>query len=183
MKQVIKGDVLVIGGGIAGLAAAVTAKNVDPSLKVILLDKCEVGKSGSSVQAKGFAAVGQWSFPDDSAELHLADTLESGCGINNVQLSRLVVEGTGGIVNEMEQMGMLLDRKEASLYASPNEASAGHSHYRHVHLRDSTGKVLLDVLRREALRRGVVLQNGVFVTGLLVEDGGVFGGGGGVKSG
>jgi fumarate reductase (CoM/CoB) subunit A len=175
MKRRFAWDVLIIGGGIAGLAAAVAAKSVNPSFKVILLDKCEIGKSGSSVQAKGFAAVGDYSFLSDSTELHLKNTLESGCGLNNVRLTRLVIENIGDVVKDMEHIGMLFDRKEASLYASPNETSAGHSHYRHVHLRDSTGKVLLDVLRREALRRGVVLQNGVFVTELLVEDGEAFG--------
>lgn len=175
MKRVLKGDVLVIGGGLAGLAAAVAAKNADPSAQVILLDKCEVGKSGSSVQAKGLAAVGEWSFPDDSTERHLADTLESGCGINNVQLSRLVVEGVGSVVRKMEQMGMLFDPKESCLYAEPNETSAGHQHYRYITLGDSTGKVLLDVLRREANRKGVSLQNGVFATELLVMEGQAFG--------
>lgn len=164
-------DVLIVGGGVAGLMAAVAAKSVDPALKVILLDKCEVKKSGSSVQAKGFAAVGDYSFPSDSTELHLADTIESGCGLNNVKLAKLVTENIGSLVKEIECMGLLLDRKNAFLYASPNETSAGHSHYRHVHLLDGTGKALLDVLQREALRRGVVLQSGVFVTELLVEDG------------
>jgi len=175
MKRRFEWDVLIIGGGIAGLAAAVAAKSVDPSLEVVLLDKSEAGKSGSSVQAKGFAAVGNYSFPSDSTELHLKDTLDSGCGLNNMKLARLVIENIGSVVEELEHIGMLFDRKEARLYASPNETPAGHSHYRHVHLRDSTGKAILDVLRREAYRRGVVFHNGVFVTGLLVEGGEVFG--------
>lgn len=175
MAEVFEADVLVIGGGIAGLMAAVAAKSVDPSLEVVLLDKCEAGKSGSSVQAKGLAAVGNWSFPDDSTKAHLEDTIKSGCGINNVKLARLVVEKIGEVLDEVEHMGMLFDRKEAWLYASPGDTTAGHRHYRDIHLRDSTGKALLDVLRREAYRRGVLIKNGVFVTELLVQDGRAFG--------
>lgn len=44
---VIETDVLVIGGGTAGPMAAVTVKEQDPSLKVILLEKANVKRSGA----------------------------------------------------------------------------------------------------------------------------------------
>src|SRR5690606_24919047 len=44
---VIETDVLVIGGGTAGPMAAVTAKEQDPNLKVMLLEKANVKRSGA----------------------------------------------------------------------------------------------------------------------------------------
>lgn len=164
-------DVLIVGGGIAGLAAAVAAKKNVPSAEVVLLDKCEAGKSGCSVQAKGLAAVGEWSFPCDSPDKHLEDTLSAGCYINNYHVAKLVTHNIARIVGEVERIGMLFDKKDPSHYAASSDTSAGHRHYRYVKLRDSTGKVLQDVLRREAYRRGVVILNGIFVTEILVQDG------------
>jgi len=57
-------DVLIVGGGLAGLMAAVSAAQAGAD-RVLLVDKCEVGKSGASVQAKRLAAVGEWSFKED----------------------------------------------------------------------------------------------------------------------
>lgn len=53
LGTVIKADVLVIGGGTAGLFAAIKAKEKDPKADVTLVDKAYPGRSGCSVFAAG----------------------------------------------------------------------------------------------------------------------------------
>jgi adenylylsulfate reductase subunit A len=59
----IETDVLIIGGGIAGLFAAIKAKDEDPLTEVLLVDKCYPGASGSSVFAAG--VIPNWQPGDD----------------------------------------------------------------------------------------------------------------------
>ncbi len=171
MRDVLAAEVLVIGGGIAGLMAAVAAKRSRPDAHVLLVDKCVVGKSGSSVQAKGLAGVGRWSFAEDSKQQHLEDTLRSGCGLNLRSLAERVVYGVESAVDLLEQLGMRFDPKDPGHYATPGTPSAGHRHYRYVNLRDGTGKVLQDVLRRAAEACGVIFLNGLQVIDLVHEGG------------
>lgn len=167
-RQLADVDVLVIGGGLAGLMAAVSAREAGAN-RVMVIDKCEVGKSGSSVQAKGLAGVGRWSFGEDSRQKHLEDTLAAGCGLNSRPVTRLVIEGVEAAVDRLEAMGMRFDPKEPHHYSVPSAPSAGHRHYRYINLRDGTGKVLLDVLRRKAYEVGVQILNGLQATDLAVE--------------
>ncbi|MBI4318002.1 MAG: FAD-binding protein [Chloroflexi bacterium] len=60
--DIIDTDVLVIGGGIAGLFAAISAKRSQPELRVLLVDKAQPGASGCSVFAAG---VLNYCLPDD----------------------------------------------------------------------------------------------------------------------
>ncbi|MEY2827598.1 MAG: hypothetical protein RLZZ183_717, partial [Actinomycetota bacterium] len=72
----INADVIVIGSGIAGLTAALTARR--KNLSVLLLTK-DVLSTGSTAWAQGgiAAALG----PEDSPEQHFQDTLEAGAGL------------------------------------------------------------------------------------------------------
>ncbi len=175
MNTLIHADVLVIGGGIAGLMAAVEAIRTQPELNVVLIDKCVIGKSGSSVQAKGLAGVGKWSFPEDSKELHLEDTLAAGGYLNFHALASRVVYGVEDAVNLLEELGMRFDPKDPSNYSSPDVPSAGHHHYRYINLKDGTGKVIQDVLRRTCYEYGITMLNGLQTIGIAAEDGECFG--------
>jgi fumarate reductase (CoM/CoB) subunit A len=167
-------DVLVIGGGLAGLMAAVSARQAGAQ-SVLVVDKCEAGKSGASVGAKKLAAVGRWSFPTDSAARHAQDTLRSGCGLNNPRLVKVMATGAEEAIDAMEHMGMLFDTKDPAAYAAPDRAYVGHGRYRLLQCQDSTGKVLLDVLRREAYRRRIEILNNHLVVDFIVNDGEVLG--------
>ena len=175
MRDVLKADILVVGAGIAGLTAAVTAKEANPDLRVVLADKSVVGRSGASVKAKAMAAVGDWSFKDDSPERHLEDIINAGCQINDIALADQVVRGAAKMVSWVERLGMPFDEKRAESHASPRQRTVGHSYYRSLHFRDLTGKLLLDTLRRQANRDHILMLNDSFVTRLIAVDGCVCG--------
>jgi len=54
LGEVISADVLVVGGGIAGLAAAITVKEKDPSLEVLVVEKATSGWAGRRTGAVGY---------------------------------------------------------------------------------------------------------------------------------
>lgn len=76
-------DVLVIGGGLAGLRAALAAAAAGAKTAIML--KGVLGRSGSSAIAGGglAAVMGVSDVPEDSLEKHYADILASGDFVNN----------------------------------------------------------------------------------------------------
>src|SRR5690349_18194792 len=71
----LSGQPVIIGGGIAGL---VTALALAPE-PVLLLSKAPIGCEASSVWAQGGLAASLG--PDDTVDLHVADTLAAGDGL------------------------------------------------------------------------------------------------------
>ncbi len=84
-------DVLVIGGGLAGLRAALA---VDPKLSVVVIVKQDINESNSNYAQGGVAAVID---PDDRIEDHAADTVEAGGTLcDPVVVERVVGEAPRG---------------------------------------------------------------------------------------
>ena len=87
VHDVVKADVLIVGGGAAACMAAVSATN--EGAEVLLLDKGQLGKSGCSPNAHGGMAV----YPKekgDSWKVHFEDTIMSGGFLNNQQVVKLL---------------------------------------------------------------------------------------------
>src|SRR6266498_4539962 len=85
-------DLVIIGGGIAGLCAALAAPE---GACIVVIDKGEAG-AGSSPLAQGglAAAVG----PEDSPELHAKDTILAGAGIcDETVVEDICGEGPGAV--------------------------------------------------------------------------------------
>ena len=97
-------DVLVIGGGMAGLFAAVKAH--DAGSKVILVSKGRLGSSGSTPFAKGI-----FSYDPATAKVSLDEFVEtvsrSALGTNNPVYTRQMAEHSLARVNELKGMGIL----------------------------------------------------------------------------
>ena len=53
LGTVLQADLLIVGGGIAGIAAAITAKEIDPELDVLVLDKVVAGWGGKANKGGG----------------------------------------------------------------------------------------------------------------------------------
>ena len=78
-------DVLIIGGGLAGLRAAIA---VDPDLSVLVVTKGAVGQSNSTHAQGGIAGVMD---PEDRFESHVEDTLVAGAGLCDAHVAEMVV--------------------------------------------------------------------------------------------
>ncbi len=157
-------DVLVIGGGIAGLTAAVGASH---RWNVGLITKGTLDQTTTFLAQGGIAAA---LGPYDSPELHLKDTLEAGAGLCDEEAVRVLVEEGPARVRELEQMGTAFDRRDGRLILGSEGA---HSVPRVVHAGgDATGSVVASALA-EAITSGarVELHENEFVIDLLTDAG------------
>jgi len=157
-------DVLVIGGGGAGLRAAIEARKSGAS--VLLISKSQVGLGNNSAIAKAaFPAPGLYDVRD-STELHIQDTLKAGCYINEPHLvehmSRRVVEE----VPYLEKFGVSFQKKDDKMVLEP---VPGHTYPRHVLGKNRIGTDLTLPLKEYASSIGVRFMEKVFITRLLTQ--------------
>ena len=129
----INADVIVIGSGIAGLTAALSAR--DQGLSVLLLTK-DVLSTGSTSWAQGgiAAALG----PGDSPDQHFQDTLEAGAGLCDQDSVRILVQEGPAAVKRLINLGATFDLDPSGNVALSREG--GHRRDRIAHAGgDATG--------------------------------------------
>jgi len=129
----INADVIVIGSGIAGLTAALSAR--DKGLSVLLLTK-DVLSTGSTSWAQGgiAAALG----PGDSPDQHFQDTLEAGAGLCDQESVRILVQEGPAAVKRVINLGATFDLDSSGNVALTREG--GHRRDRIAHAGgDATG--------------------------------------------
>ncbi len=130
----ITSDYLIIGSGIAGLSLALKA-----ALKgrVTIVTKKETMDASTNYAQGGIASVLD---PNDSFDLHIKDTLESGAGLSNEQVVRMVVTNAPDMIKELIDLGVNFshDNKQADRLDLTQEG--GHSRRRIAHAKDLTGQ-------------------------------------------
>jgi len=128
-------DTLVIGGGVAGLRAAIAASEHG---EVIVLSKGELKNTNTAWAQGGISSVMD---PGDGFLSHAEDTRTAGAGLCEAAVVDLVVERGPGLLEELISWGMRLDMDAAGRPLLGREG--GHSASRIVHAGgDATGKEL-----------------------------------------
>ena len=161
-------DVLVIGGGVAGLRSAITAADYG---NVTVLTKHGLQDSNTA-QAQGGVAVVLSA--GDSVELHVKDTLTTGVGLCDEEIVRAVVGEGPGRVKELIAWGARFDRKDGELEFTKE---GGHSVARIVHAHgDATGAEIVRALVEVARSKPTItILEEHFVIDLITHDGAVMG--------
>ena len=123
---------LIVGGGIAGLRAAIA---LAPAGRVVVLTKADQNESNTGYAQGGIAAaVGD----DDSPELHAADTIRAGDGLCDEEAVHVLVEQGPVYVRELLDWGARFERDASGRPALGREAA--HSVRRVLHAGDATGR-------------------------------------------
>ncbi len=157
-------DVLIIGGGLAGLRAALA---VPANLSVLVVTKGALQQSNSNYAQGGIAGVLD---PEDRFEDHIADTLTAGCELCDMAVVEMVVREAPARINELIEWGTNFDQVSGVLALG---REGGHSHHRIVHaLGDATGKeVMRAVIDRVCGLPNVETWENAFTLDLLTHDG------------
>ncbi|MEX0820377.1 MAG: L-aspartate oxidase, partial [Pirellulaceae bacterium] len=157
-------DVLIIGGGLAGLRAA---NAVAPKLSALVVTKDELQQSSSNYAQGGIAGV---LGPGDRFEDHIADTLTAGGDLCDQQVVDMVIREAPEHINELIRWGTEFDRESGSLTLG---REGGHGHNRIVHaLGDATGKeVMRAVIQWTRKLRNVDILERTFTLDLLTHEG------------
>lgn len=147
-------DVLVVGGGGAGLMACLHALWARPELRVGLAVKGLVGKSGCTRMVQGgFNAVLD---ERDSLDLHFRDTINGGAFLNDQELAWVLVRRAPEVIRELEtRIGCFFDRNpDGTIH---QKAFAGQAFDRTVHRGDLTGIEIVSKLRDQLFGMPVTL--------------------------
>jgi len=157
-------DFLIVGGGVAGLRAAI---GLAASGRVLILTKAAPAESNTGYAQGGIAAaVGD----DDTPSLHAADTMRAGDGLCDEAAVRVLVEGGPGYVRELLEWGARFERGADGRPALGREAA--HSVRRVLHAGDATGREIGRVLWEQVRHLpSVETVDHALVVGVVVEDG------------
>src|SRR5438046_2350382 len=160
-------DVLVIGGGVAGLRAAIAA--ADGGADVLVLTKDTIDESNTWYAQGGIAAVLQ---PLDSVESHVQDTEVGGAGLCDDKAVRIVVEEGPRRVLELLGWGANFDKQVGNPYDLAFTREGGHSFARILHAYgDATGKELAQTLINTVrARENVRVSEHSFVIDLITHE-------------
>src|SRR2546430_7932621 len=157
-------DFIIVGGGVAGLRAAI---GLAATGRVLVLTKAEPAESNTGYAQGGIAAaVGD----DDSPALHAADTIRAGDGLCDAAAVRVLVEQGPRDVRQLLDWGARFDRDADGRPALGREAA--HSVRRVLHAGDATGREIGRVLWERVSALGAVETiDHALAAEIVAEDG------------
>ncbi len=160
-------DYVIVGSGIAGLFAALTAREYGD---VLVLTKGSLDESNTKYAQGGIAAaVG----PDDSPDLHLEDTLDAGGGLVDEEAARILTSDAADRIADLVRFGVPFDSVDGEIALGKE---AAHSRSRIIHAGgDSTGAHIELTLSELARHSRVTILEHSQALEILVEDGAVVG--------
>ena len=181
MYELLRTDVLVVGGGGAGCRAAIEAH--DRGADVVAIVKGRVGNSGCTVNVGTSASVGPWGVEGDSNEASMRDLLAHGGFLGNQEMVKALVEESTSRILELQEWGVDFERDADG--AILVNRSAAHSHPRNITFKPVAprkhdygyppGVAMMDALEDQMRGRDIRVMEEVALVDLLTADGRVVG--------
>jgi succinate dehydrogenase / fumarate reductase flavoprotein subunit len=157
-------DILIIGGGLAGMRAALEAsKEVD----VAVLSKVHPIRSHSRAAQGGIAAViDNWARKvGDSLESHIFDTVKGSDYLGDQDAIQILCNEAPQDITTLDEMGALFSRTEEGWIAQRD--FGGHNYPRTCYAADKTGQILLQTLYEQMLKNYVKVYSEWYVVSLI----------------
>jgi succinate dehydrogenase / fumarate reductase flavoprotein subunit len=158
-------DVLVIGAGLAGMRAALSA--ADNGADVAVVTKVHPVRSHSNAAQGGINAA--LTDQGDDWRDHAYDTIKGSDYLGDQDAIEIMCREAGREVIAMEHMGVIFNRDDSGHLGT--RAFGGQLRERTFFVADFTGQALLHVLYEQVLAAGVRVYEEWFVLSLIVDDG------------
>lgn len=162
-------DVLIIGGGVAGLTLALTLAS---RYTVTLIRPAQDDQGASRWAQGGIAAV---LSPTDNLDAHVQDTLIAGDGLCDEEAVRFTVENGPAAIKWLIDSGVPFTPDSAPDAPFPYHLTreGGHNARRIIHADDATGKAVIDTLHHNAQQHPNITQrNNLVVVDLFANQAG-----------
>jgi len=132
-------ELLIIGGGIAGLSLAL---RVADKARVTILAKAALTEGASLYAQGGVAAV--MNGEEDSFDSHIKDTLDAGAGLCHRDAVEFVVRQGPQAIRWLIERGVPFSQEQQTNGAMEYHLTreGGHSHRRVIHAADATGRAM-----------------------------------------
>jgi len=153
-RKSIETDILVIGGGTAGCMAAVEAKERFPQLKVTILEKAHIDRSGCL--AGGMNAINAYLNPGETPESFVRYVRYDSCGLIREDLVKSMAELFEYSVKKVEKWGLPIQCDDKGNYLPRGRWNI-----------KINGESLKPILAKAARTAGAQVLNWVVVTSLL----------------
>jgi len=156
-------DVVVLGSGAAGLAAALAAR---PVRRVLIVTKGTLDAGSTAWAQGGLAGVLD---PTDSLDDHVRDTLAAGAGLCDEAVVRELVAEAPNAIRYLMRLGAAFDPAAPGVESPALTREGGHSHNRVVHSGgDRSGLEVQRTLDESAMAAGVAVLERAFALDLVV---------------
>ena len=147
-----KYDLIIVGGGMTGLRAAI--EGVKQGLHVAVISKVHPLRSHSVAASGGLNAVlGKKNSEEDDTdtlEKHFQDTMECGYNASDPEALQLLVDRAPGKIKELERWGCLFSREQDDSIAVRTMSAS--SFPRTIYSSDKTGHVIMNTLYEQCIR-------------------------------
>ncbi len=158
-------DVIILGAGLAGQAAAVTMAEKHPDVRVALVSKVYPVRSHSGAAQGGInAAVAA----DDKWEDHYFDSVKGSGFLGDQNAIRILTESAPQAIYNLDRWGAHFSRNGDGTFAQ--RAFGGQRRNRTCYVADKTGHALLNVLYEQVVKQKVDVFSEWFVFDLIHED-------------
>ena len=171
MIEVIRHDIVIVGGGAAGIRAAIAAVEADPDVQVAMVSKVYPMRSHTVSAEGGAAAVAR---ADDTLEMHGYDTVKGSDFLGDQNVIQYFVEEAPKELTRLEHWGCPWSRNEDGTVAT--RAFGGMTTKRTWYAADKVGFHMLHSLFQHSMRFDRIIRyDEQFVTKLVVDGGQVRG--------
>jgi succinate dehydrogenase / fumarate reductase, flavoprotein subunit len=161
-------DVLIIGGGSAGLRAAIGAH--DAGANVIIISRSKRGDPHTTLARGGINAALGTMDPEDNWTIHALDTLREGEFIADYEKVEVLCKNAPDAIKELVNWGARFHiEKDGRL---TQRFFGAHTYRRTVFYEDWTGLEIIRVLMEQVNKRKIKVIDNVYITKLLKSDDG-----------
>ena len=159
-------DVLIIGGGSAGLRAAIDAH--DAGTNVLIISKSKRGDPHTTLARGGINAALGTMDPEDNWIIHAADTLREGEFLADYGRVEVLCKNAPDAINELVDWGARFHREKDGRLTQ--RFFGAHTYRRTVFYEDWTGQEIIRVLMEQVNQRKIKIIDNVYITKLLLKS-------------